>query len=199
MGRRNDHSREELTTLALEAGHAIVAADGIGGLTVRAVAERIGYAPGTIYNMFADFDEFVLHVNARTLDTLHDEISKVEMGDDVAANLERLLLAYFAFAQHHAKAWSAVLEYSKPDRESLPDWYAERIEKAVAVLERALAPAIAPERRHNVAVMTWAGVHGLMSLTASGNLRAVGVDSADGLARDMVRYIVMGAIAEAKR
>ena len=50
MGRRNDHSREELIEIAVKAGYDIACYQGVESLTTRAVAGVIGYSVGTLYN-----------------------------------------------------------------------------------------------------------------------------------------------------
>ena len=74
MARRSDHSREELYEMALAAARDIVVADGLSGLTVRRVATAIGYSPGTLYNVFDDFYELVIHLNSRTLDAFYGHL-----------------------------------------------------------------------------------------------------------------------------
>ncbi len=71
MARRKDHSREELKDLILQAAWKIVGAEGYEGLTARRVAAEIGYAPGTIYNLFASMDDLCQQLCGRTLDDLY--------------------------------------------------------------------------------------------------------------------------------
>ena len=48
MARRNQHSREELQALAIDAVRELVAEHGLAKLSVRKVAEKIRYTPGKI-------------------------------------------------------------------------------------------------------------------------------------------------------
>ena len=70
MARRNDHTREELKDLIIEESWRIIEKHGFEGLTARRIAKNIGYAPGTIYNMFISMDDLYLQLNAKTLDLL---------------------------------------------------------------------------------------------------------------------------------
>ena len=70
MGRRSDHSREDLRVLTLEAARRLLCAHGLEGLTARRVAAEIGYTPGTLYNIFENLDDLILHVTAGALDGL---------------------------------------------------------------------------------------------------------------------------------
>ena len=51
MGRRADHSRDELHSLALDAACRIVDDQGMDALTARGVARAIGYSPGSLYTI----------------------------------------------------------------------------------------------------------------------------------------------------
>ena len=75
MARRADHSREELYDNALAAAQRIVETDGFRALTARSVADAIGYSPGTLYNLFENLDDLIIHLNGRTLDALYDRLA----------------------------------------------------------------------------------------------------------------------------
>ena len=51
MGRRSQHTSEDLHTLILEGSEQIIAAHGLAGLSAREIARSVGYSPGTIYNI----------------------------------------------------------------------------------------------------------------------------------------------------
>lgn len=51
--------REDLRERVLEAAGEIVGEQGLDALSMRAIAERIGYSPGTIYLYFRDKDELL--------------------------------------------------------------------------------------------------------------------------------------------
>lgn len=191
MGRRSDHTREELTKLALDAGHELLAGDGLSALTVRAVAARIGYSPGTIYNLFADFDEFLLAVNARTLDMLETRVSSLDLTDDIARNLHALLSEYVRFARDFPECWSAVLEYNSP-HDQLPDWYNSRIERLMALIETALGSDIPAGLRRSMAIIAWTSAQGMISFAGEGKLRSLDRPAMDQLSRDLVSCLAAG-------
>ena len=68
MGRRSDHSREELRALIVAEGHRQLAEVGYARFSAREVAKRIGYSIGTIYNVFGTLDQLILAINGETLD-----------------------------------------------------------------------------------------------------------------------------------
>src|SRR6266852_5031793 len=77
MGRRSTHTPQQLRELILDAAQEIIQVQGLAGLSAREIARRIEYSPGTIYNMFENLDDVVLHVEARVLDALDKRLSTV--------------------------------------------------------------------------------------------------------------------------
>ncbi len=68
MARRSDHTREELTELAIDAATALIEAEGFANFSARQVAAKIGYTVGTLYNVFGSYDRLLFHVHERPLD-----------------------------------------------------------------------------------------------------------------------------------
>ena len=99
MGRRSSHTPQQIRALILDAAQEIIEAQGLAGLSAREIARRIGYSPGTIYNLFANLDDVVLNVEARVLDALDRRLCDVQGEGDSADDgdrLARLARAYLA-------------------------------------------------------------------------------------------------------
>ena len=105
MARRSDHSRDELYRLATVAARKIVETRGIEALTARSVADAIGYSPGTLYNVFDNFEALIVRLNGSTLDKLHDELSAILRTGRPAQDLRALLAAYLGFQEAHPNLW----------------------------------------------------------------------------------------------
>ncbi len=195
MARRSDHSREELTELALSAASAIAAADGLEGVTARRVAAAIGYAPGTLYNLFDNLDGLIVRVNGRTLDRLFEALSAVPAGGRPAQDLDRLLDAYLAFIQAHPELWSLLFEHRLPNGQDLPGWYHDKVARILELVEAALSPLFAPGEdsgKEEAARLIWAGLHGILTLAETGKLEVLSARPAADMARRLVAYIVAG-------
>ncbi len=198
MGRRSDHSREELVALALGAARAIIAEEGVAALTARRLARDIGYSPGTIYNLFENLDDVVLHVHAETLDAFTAHFNSVPMSGALEADLGALLEAYFEFVDGHVELWAALLEYNRPSDMEAPDWFIEKIEAAIGTLARAFGPLYRggdPLGAKRDAVILWAAVHGLLFLRNTRTLQAVIEEDAQSLGHTLLDYFVAGARA----
>ena len=74
----------------LDAAQDIIQNQRFVGLSAREVARRIEYSPGTIYNMFENLDDVVLHVEARVLDALDKRLSAVLADGDSSDRVGRL-------------------------------------------------------------------------------------------------------------
>ena len=77
MGRRNEHSREELKDLALRAAGDIVSESGAAQLSMREVARRIGYTVGALYIVFENLDDLIVNLNERTVIELRAALERI--------------------------------------------------------------------------------------------------------------------------
>ena len=177
MGRRTDHTRDELREMALAAAGEIVAKKGPAALTARSVAAGIGYTPGTLYLVFRNLDDLTLQLNARTLDALHERLESAVAREDVPATRVRAAArAYLEFATSRPHRWRLVFEYHPPEGESIPDWYRQKVMRTfdlVLATLRPLAGHWTPAALAKAAQSFWASVHGVSMLALQGSFRAV--------------------------
>ena len=198
MGRRSTHTPEQLRQLILDAAQAIIEVNGLAGLSAREIARRIGYSPGTIYNMFQNLDDVVLHIEARVLDAL-DERLKAALADGAPEEkVSRLAEAYLAFTQERPKLWNLLFEHYMPADSQTPAWYQQKLELLMSRVETAMAPLFPPEadiERHRAARVLWAGVHGITSLATANKLSNVTTEAANLLVRDLLKNYLTGVVA----
>ena len=193
MARRADHSREELREMALRAARAITEKHGLTGLTARRVAKRIGYSSGTLYNVFESFTDLVIQMNGRTLDTLYDFVTAETAEGNTEDVLRALAHRYIAFTTEQANLWSAIFEPSLPRGDRLPEWYQEKMQKLLGLVDAALAPLFGPEhdaeRWHSVELL-WSSLHGICSLVSVRML--VTPQSAIAMADTLIEFYIAG-------
>jgi AcrR family transcriptional regulator len=175
MARRSDHSRTELTRMALDAARKIVSEQGLRGLSTRKVADIIGYSPGTLYQLFADQDELVMRMNAETLDGFAGICGEVDFNQSPEATLTDLARRYIADVRERRGLWTAIFEHSLPEGKPQPEWYSNRITTLLGFAARAIAPLFPPGEeaalKHEVQVL-WAGLYGIASLATADKLGA---------------------------
>ncbi|MBI2720044.1 MAG: TetR/AcrR family transcriptional regulator [Rhizobiales bacterium] len=173
MARRSDHSRDELTRMALAAARKIIAKQGLRGLSTRQIAAGIGYSPGTLYQLFEDLDDLILHINAATLDGLIEACRDVDLAAGPEAALEELARRYISYVGNNRGLWNAVFEHSLPEGRIAPDWLRERTRSLLGLAERAIAPLFQESeeaaRRHEAQVL-WASLYGIAALATAGKL-----------------------------
>ena len=140
MGRRSDHTPEQLQDLVLSAARSILAEEGLRGLTARRLAARIGYSPGTLYNVYENLDDIILRSNAATLDALYERLTEIGHHERPEDTLLAMASAYIEFTYEERRLWGVLFEHRLPDDMAWPDWYAERVDRLFGLLEEALAP-----------------------------------------------------------
>lgn len=194
MARRNDHTPDELRAMALAAAREIASAEGLRGLAVRRVAEKIGYAPGTLYNLFDSLDALILALNSETLARLGTELAKAA-GGEAAGRGAALVDAYFDFVERQPLLWSVIFEHRMPGEGALPDWYSEGLSVLIDGTVAALDPVLGdwPEEDRRAAVVgMWAALHGLSMLAVSGKLALVSDTPPRSLGHLVVRRVIGG-------
>jgi AcrR family transcriptional regulator len=201
MGRRSTHTSQQLRELILNAAQEIIQSQGLAGLSAREIARRIGYSPGTIYNMFQNLDDVVLNVEARVLDALDGRLIGVLRGDgDENGRVERLAQAYLAFTQENPRLWNLLFEHHMPTNSELPAWYQQKLEGLMRRVEEALGPhfqAGHDAERQRAARVLWAGVHGITSLSTADKLSVVTNETASRLIEDLVGTYLAGLTSQA--
>ena len=193
MGRRSDHSREELLELSVEAARDLVETSGMSSLTARNVAGRIGYSPGTLYNMFANFDELILRVNASTLDAMYEHMSAIRFAGDPIKDLLKLADSYIKFVDWNNNLWTMVIEHQSSSDGPLPEWFHQRVNQLLGVIEQALAPLFnsnATSKRREAARVLWSAFHGIWSLAGNGKLDVI----TDRSVKDMTQSLVINYV-----
>ncbi|AFL76047.1 TetR/AcrR family transcriptional regulator [Thiocystis violascens] len=194
MGRRGEHSKEELAALALEAAVAMLEEEGPTTLTTRAVAGRIGYTVGSLYFLFRNRDDLILRINERTLDELR---AGIEMAVADCREPRKAILgmgrAYLTFATAHPVRWRLIFEHVLPADAEVPAGLLAKIEDfftRVAGYLSALAPERDPLAVRRSAQALWSGVHGITVLAITDKLVLGGDTAAEALTEDLIgRYL----------
>ncbi len=194
MGRRSVHTAEELRELILDTSTELIEANGLAGLSAREIARRIGYSPGTLYNVFENLDDLVLTIEGRLLDRLDLALSTVPQSSNPAQTVVRLAQAYLQFTQENPRLWNLLFEHHLPPGRDVPAWYQVKLEGLLARIETALTPLYNhdPASRSRAARVLWAGVHGITSLSTTEKLSIVPSASARDLVDDLVAHYLKG-------
>jgi AcrR family transcriptional regulator len=97
---RREQHKAELKGLILDAAREVFVREGHEQLSMRRLAERIEYSPGTIYLHFAGKQDLLNCLVEESFDRLHRALVKAQR-DDVVETLRAGLRAYVDFGLRH--------------------------------------------------------------------------------------------------
>jgi len=197
MGRRNDHSREQLREMALQAAECIVIDEGYSGLSARKIAARIGYTVGSLYLVFRNLDDLIAQTNERTLDELFQTLeSAVCAGDsDPLDCILRLGQAYIDFAIAHSNRWRLIFEHRMPAGQAVSDSFRDKVERMFALVQQQLRPLAPHGTDADIALAAqalWSGVHGVCILGLDQKLQAASDHSVQAVAVSLIENYLAG-------
>lgn len=197
MGRRNEHSREELREIALQAAEALVIEQGLAGLSTRKVVKRIGYTVGSLYMVFRNLDELVVQMNERTLDALYAKLVAAIADQPPAAAIRALAQTYIRFALTETRRWLAIYQHRLPEGESPPDSFTDKVSQMFALAQQQLArlsPQRSPEDIALAARALWSGIHGVCILGFDHKLEVAGGRPVQDVADSLLEHYLAGFI-----
>jgi AcrR family transcriptional regulator len=175
MGRRNEHSREQQREMAIAAAELILVREGHAGLSMRKVADAIGYTVGNLYLLFQNQDDLLATINERTTDAVYAHLRDAsESVADPAERLKVLARAYIEYARQHPHRFRMMFEHSLPAEMQPRETTEKRILRMFELIETSLAPLLPPKaaRKTRIAAATlWSGVHGVCMLAVTGKLK----------------------------
>ncbi len=180
---RREAAKQNLREQILAVSREIIAEEGFPALTMRKLAERIGYSAASLYLHFRNRDEIASEVSrvgyADLLTALSSATGKVRRHDP-AARLRALATAYIQFGLENPQTYrliflgdTAYLQAvaSRPDGDDpATRAYGLLIEVARDLITVGFAPPKGISRRPRAVTPTelaetlWAGMHGIVSL-----------------------------------
>lgn len=183
--------RAELRDRMIKAAEAILAEQGLQALQARAVAASVGCAVGSIYNVFGDIDDLILHANARTLALLGEALEAAGGAGGPQERLLALAFAYLDFAVSHRRRWKAVFEHVMAENKPVPAWYREGQTPLLGRIAAVLPGSMGPDSRALMAQTLFSAAHGIVSLALDRKL----ADQFDRLRTErQLRLLVEGAV-----
>lgn len=187
IAERREREKEALRTRIVEAARDIVSEKGLDALSMRAIAERVEYSPGTLYLYFRDKDELLNDVVAegfrRLEDAARSQLGGLSAGAGPGEQHRALGRAYARFALENTAYFRVMFELPRVARvwapgECTPCSGAGESGSAfcmvVDTVRRAIeSGAVNLEDARRGAIVSWGLIHGLTSLYLSGHLRDV--------------------------
>ena len=177
MGRRSDHSREELAAMILTEGHRQLADVGYARFSARELAKRIGYSIGTLYNVFGSLDQLMLAINGVTLDHWRTYLQVRLEHAPAQERLKSAISAYFEFAILNRQAWTALYDFRLPEGSEAPRSYTAKVEAIFDIVVTEVAAVLRPDRCDRAPALArslLASVHGHCFFTINATFALLG-------------------------
>lgn len=160
--------------MAVTAAADLVEREGYQSVTARKVADRIGYTVGTLYHVFRNFDDLVMHLNAQTIDEMAALIQReTRRKRKPEARIRAMAETYVSYATDHPDRWRLVFEHEAGPGLPTPVQMQERRDVLFEMVADNLRE-LAPDRHKNevahAATALWSGIHGICILALTGKL-----------------------------
>lgn len=177
MGRRSEHTLEQQREMALAAAELILVQKGQAALSMRKVAEAIGYTVGQLYLLFENQDDLLATLNERTADAIHAHLSDAlhaSAAADPAETMRALAAAYIGYAHRNPHRFRLLFEHVLPEALKPRPSADARIERLFALVEGVVSPLlrgrVSKLAPRTAAATLWSGIHGVCMLAVSGKL-----------------------------
>ena len=198
MGRRNEHTREELREIALQAAEALVIEQGLAGLSTRKVVARIGYTVGSLYMAFRNLDDLIVQMNERTLEALQTQlVAAIAHQPPPTVAIRALAQAYIRFALTDTRRWLAIYQHRLPEGEAPPDSFTEKVAQMFELVQQQLArltPRRSPADIALAARALWSSIHGVCILGFDHKLEVVGGRPVEDVAESLLEHYLAGFV-----
>lgn len=180
--------------MAIDAAEELVEKEGFQSLTARKVAAKIGYTVGTLYHVFKNFDDLVIHLNTKTIDEMAALIQReARRKRKPEARIRAMAEFYVQYATDHPDRWRLVFEHQSPRGLVTPNLMKERRDVMFELVAENLQQ-IAPERvKHEIAhtaTALWSGIHGVCILALTGKLYLGGAFSMVKLIDTLIESVI---------
>jgi AcrR family transcriptional regulator len=167
------YHRENLREELLRSGHAYVTAHGHEGLSVRALAQRVGVSPGAPYHHFPDKRSLLLALALDGFHRLH-ALAGAIIGQGVSPveKVQQLAKAFLEFQAAHPRLLELMYE-SELTRPSIDPEIVQEQLRGFGLLRGAIAsavPRLAESAAQARTVVLWSALFGYASLAGKGLL-----------------------------
>lgn len=195
MARRSEHSQQEIKDMVLNAAEMIVVEEGFDKLKVRKIALEVGYTVGSIYMVFENMADLVMHIKGRTLDDIATQLNSIDQDNTAEQRIALLAKTYLLFASENFNRWRMIFEHQLADDEQIPDWYQQKVHQIFSIVEtqfKQLSSTHTEEESKQAARALWSGVHGICTLSLTGKLDLLGVDNIEKTVDLLVSGFIQG-------
>jgi len=176
MTKKNTYHHGDLKNALIKAGTEILAKKGVGGLSLRKVAQKAGVSHAAPYAHFADKQALIAAISTEGFRQLYEQVITVTelYADDPARQLLEAAWTYVQFAMNDPDQFKIMFSSALEKEKEYPDFVEmsqQNFRQVVAIVascqeERVLASGPG----ELTAVTVWGAVHGLIALLLEGQI-----------------------------
>jgi len=195
MARRSEHSREELREMALQAAESLLDEMQLPAISTRQIAAKMGYTVGTLYQLYKNLPDLLLHVNSRTLKKLqHHCLQDHDLSLPASENIQHYALSYVEFSCQYQSRWQLIFDNQVIEQVEQPLWYQEQVGELFGLISqelRRLRPDVSSQQLLETTHLLWSSIHGICSMSINQKLFTQKIDK-EAQIRSLVRNFVVG-------
>ena len=193
---RQDRERQAIRQAILDAAHDLFVAESYRNVSIRKIAERIGYSPAAIYTYFPSKDDIFFALAEEGFRRLDAKVRSVQGQADPLEDVRACWWAYYEFSKEHREFFELMfVDRSVP--QITEQWTGlafvhQMLEFAAARIQRCVDAEIFPaDTNAEIAMhLIWGALTG-PAVIGSGCRLAPGEDP-DALARDVLELVLAG-------
>ena len=181
---RRERDKQEMRRQVLDTAMWLFVEEGYDKVSIRRIANKIGYSPGTIYLYFKDKDDIFFHLHEEGFARLIERQKEVFDEPDPAARLRKMGRAYIRFALENPEYYELMFIIRGPFRHVQAEWSCgvdslDCLRQTIqACVDSGQMKDVDPEM---ATFAMWSSVHGLASLLLRDRFKMVPKEQIEGL------------------
>lgn len=200
INERKEREKAELRQLILEGAMEVFLAEGFENTSIRRIAERIEYSPGTIYVYFKDKNEILLDLHRIAFDQLMEVMRETESNEEPLDQVYAIGDRYITFALKNPGLYELMFVLRAPMDAIRPECGWEEGFRTYDYFKSVLIKAIdkgqlAQTDPEVLCVTLWASVHGLVTLFLRDRFQMLPPGQVEPLMRHCMRELVRRFVA----
>jgi AcrR family transcriptional regulator len=195
IAERKEREKTELRQLILDGAMEVFLQEGFENTSIRKIADRIEYSPGTIYVYFKDKNEILLELHYMAFDQLMAVMQATEKHAEPIDQVYAIGESYITFALENPGLYELMFVLKAPMDALEPgcgwDDGFRTYEYFKSVLIKAIEKGQIEASDPEVLCLTlWANVHGLTTLFLRDRFKMLPPDQVEPLMRHCMRELV---------
>lgn len=176
MAKKDSYHHGDLKNALIKAGTEILAKNGVGGLSLRQVAQKAGVSHAAPYAHFADKQALIAAISTEGFRQLYEQVIVVtsRYENDPARQLLETAWTYVQFAMNDPDQFKIMFSSVLEKEKEYPDFVEmsqKTFQQVVAVVASCQAAGVLREGDGELTAVTiWSAVHGLIALLLEGQI-----------------------------